>query len=46
MTLYFDIFHQVAAAVERQTTRVWLSLSESGTGSKSAIYYCLIADCE
>jgi len=42
MTLYFNKVCQVAAPVGRQTINVSLSLSESGTRAKSAIYNCLI----
>jgi len=34
MTLYINKIHQVVAPVGRQTTSVWLSSSECGTGGK------------
>jgi len=44
LTLYFHNVHQLAAPVGRQTTSVWLSSSERGTGIKAiyAIYDCLV----
>jgi len=41
LDLYLDKVRQVAAPVGRQTTSVWSSLLECGTGgTKSAIYDC------
>ena len=39
--VYFEV-RQVAVPVGRQTISVWSSLSECGTGTKFAVYECLV----